>query len=80
MKIAIFGAGIAGLSAAILLRRQGHYVKVYERSAQMNDRGNAFLMHDEGLDLLRNLGNHEVFDRMGEPIQYFQMFSKKTKR
>ena len=78
MKIAIFGAGIAGLSAAILLKRQGHYVKVYERSAEMNDRGNAFLMHDEGLDLLRNLGNQEVFERMGEPIQYFQMFSQKN--
>jgi len=78
MKIAVFGAGIAGLSAAILLKRQGHYVKVYERSAQMNDRGNAFLMHDEGLDLLRNLGNQEVFERMGEPIQYFQMFSQKN--
>jgi 2-polyprenyl-6-methoxyphenol hydroxylase-like FAD-dependent oxidoreductase/predicted DsbA family dithiol-disulfide isomerase len=78
MKIAIFGAGIAGLSAAILLKRQGHSVKVYERSSEMNDRGNAFLMHDEGLDLLRNLGNQEVFELMGEPIQYFQMFSQKN--
>ena len=48
MRIVIFGAGIAGLSAAILLKRQGHTVQVFERSPKMNDRGNAFLMHDDG--------------------------------
>lgn len=78
MKVAIFGAGIAGLSAAILLKRQGHTVKVYERSPKMNDRGNAFLMHDDGLDLLASLGQASVFDPMGEPIQYFQLFSQKN--
>lgn len=78
MKVAIFGAGIAGLSAAILLKRQGHTVKVYERSPKMNDRGNAFLMHDDGLDLLASLGQASVFDLMGEPIQYFQLFSQKN--
>src|SRR6056300_855093 len=78
MKVAIFGAGIAGLSAAILLKRQGHTVKVYERSPKMNDRGNAFLMHDDGLDLLASLGQASVFHLMGEPIQYFQLFSQKN--
>lgn len=78
MRVAIFGAGIAGLSAAILLKRQGHTVQVYERSPKMNDRGNAFLMHDDGLDLLANLGDKRVFDSMGESIQYFQLFSQKN--
>lgn len=76
MKIAVFGAGIAGLSAAILLKKQGHTVQVFERSPKMNDRGNAFLMHDDGLDLLANLGQSSVFDSMGEPVQYFQLFSQ----
>lgn len=76
MKIAVFGAGIAGLSAAILLKKQGHTVQVFERSPKMNDRGNAFLMHDDGLDLLANLGKKKVFDQLGEPIQYFQLFAQ----
>lgn len=76
MKIAVFGAGIADLSAAILLKKQGHTVQVFERSPKMNDRGNAFLMHDDGLDLLANLGKKKVFDQLGEPIQYFQLFAQ----
>ena len=78
MKIVIFGAGIAGLSAAILLKRQGHSVTIYERSAQMNDRGNAFLMHDDGLDLLADIGKEVEFNQLGEEIQYFQLFSQKN--
>ena len=76
MKIAVFCAGIAGLSVAILLKKQGHTVQVFERSPKMNDRGNAFLMQDDGLDLLANLGQSGVFDSIGEPVQYFQLFSQ----
>ena len=78
MRVVIFGAGIAGLSAAILLKRQGHTVQVFERSPKMNDRGNAFLMHYDGLDLLANLGQSGDFDSMGEPVQYFQLFSQRN--
>ncbi|MAZ40135.1 MAG: hypothetical protein CMF49_08440 [Legionellales bacterium] len=31
MKIIIIGAGIGGLTSAILLKREGHEVVVYER-------------------------------------------------
>lgn len=75
MKIAIFGAGIAGLSVAILLKRKGLDVTVFERSNSMNDRGNAFLMHEEGMGLLKILGDHKIFEQLGESIHYFQLFS-----
>ena len=36
LSIGICGAGIGGLSAAIALRKAGHDVEVYERTAQFN--------------------------------------------
>jgi len=41
LRILIVGAGIAGLSAAISLRKAGHEVHVYERSAMNNEVGAA---------------------------------------
>jgi 2-polyprenyl-6-methoxyphenol hydroxylase-like FAD-dependent oxidoreductase/predicted DsbA family dithiol-disulfide isomerase len=78
MKVVIFGAGIAGLSAGIMLKKAGFQVTVYERAEGMNDRGNAFLMHEDGLDLLRDLGDNDQFHQMGEGIDYFQLYSQKN--
>ncbi|KAK0710064.1 FAD binding domain-containing protein [Lasiosphaeria miniovina] len=41
MDIAIVGAGITGLAAAISLRRSGHRVTIYERSSLANEVGAA---------------------------------------
>jgi salicylate hydroxylase len=41
MRVAISGAGIAGLSAAISLRRSGHRVSLYDRSTLNNEIGAA---------------------------------------
>ena len=41
LHVAIVGAGIAGLSAAISIRRAGHIVDIYERSAFANEVGAA---------------------------------------
>lgn len=38
MRAAVIGAGIGGLSAAALLRRQGHQVDVYEKEARVGGR------------------------------------------
>lgn len=41
LRIVIAGAGIAGLSAAIALRRAGHHVHIYERSSMKEEVGAA---------------------------------------
>lgn len=41
MNIIVVGAGIAGLTAAISLRRAGHRVTIYERSSMNNEVGAA---------------------------------------
>jgi salicylate hydroxylase len=41
MDVAIAGAGITGLTAAISLRRSGHRVTIYERSSHSNEIGAA---------------------------------------
>ncbi len=41
MNVAIAGAGISGLAAAISLRRSGHRVTIYERSSLNNEIGAA---------------------------------------
>lgn len=41
LHVIISGAGIAGLTAAVSLRRAGHIVDIYERSAMNNEIGAA---------------------------------------
>jgi len=44
MKIAIFGAGLAGLACAISLHSEGHDCQIYERSRQAHDAGMGFIL------------------------------------
>jgi salicylate hydroxylase len=56
MKIAVFGAGIAGLMTAITLRGRGHKCRVYERSRQAHDAGMGFILVPEGIARLESFG------------------------
>ena len=56
LDIVIVGAGIAGLSAAIALRRAGHKVSIYERSALDKEVSAALAIPPNAGRLLQALG------------------------
>lgn len=72
MKIVIIGGGIAGMSLGILLNNSGLDVIINERDEHVPAKGNAFLMHAEGLTILESLSNEKkVADLPGRLIDTF---------
>jgi len=55
-KIAIIGAGTAGLAAAIVLARQGHQISLFESVEQLAPVGAGLLLQPAGLAVFAHLG------------------------
>ncbi|WP_262774447.1 FAD-dependent oxidoreductase [Brevibacterium permense] len=62
MKIAVIGAGIAGLSAAVGLQKAGAEVTVFERAPDVRAGGSGLSIFANGLAALESLGLREAFD------------------
>ena len=56
LRIAIIGCGTAGPAAAVLLRRQGHDVVLFERAEECKAVGAGFLLQPSGMGVLKELG------------------------
>ena len=56
MNVLISGGGIAGLSAGILLSREGFKVTVFERSSELDDLGTGVQISPNGYKILQLLG------------------------
>lgn len=67
MKVAIMGAGLAGLSCAIMLERHGIYPTIYEKHSQVGDR---FINGEAFLSLLTRPIN-DVFQYFSDEYQLF---------
>lgn len=74
MKVVIIGGGLAGMAAGILLHRNQVDFKIYERSNGVSSRGNAFLMHADGLSILEELtGKDSPLDLPGKLVDTFDL-------
>ena len=67
MRITIAGAGIAGLTAALVLSRRGHRVEVLERSPTIDPVGAGIVLAPNALRILSALGVR--LEACGEPVK-----------
>lgn len=56
MKIAVVGAGLGGVAAAVGLHRAGHEVTLYERAPELREAGTAIVIPPNGVRALDALG------------------------
>lgn len=69
MKIAIAGAGVAGLAAALAFARQGAEIHVFERFAKPQPVGAGLLLQPTGQEALRDLGLLERVQGFGASVR-----------
>lgn len=63
LRIAVVGAGIAGLTAAIALQKHEHIdVHIYERTAELREIGATIALGPNGLRTLDRLGVQNALD------------------
>lgn len=61
LRVAVAGGSLGGLLAAILLRQDGHEVRVFERSAQgLGGRGAGLVPQREVFEVLRQIGAEDL--------------------
>ncbi|QSB15484.1 FAD-dependent monooxygenase [Natronosporangium hydrolyticum] len=71
MRVAIFGAGVAGLTAAAALHRRVNHCRVYERRHRGAAGGLGFIMSAQALADLQALGLPDTAARAGVPLREF---------
>ena len=70
-RVLIVGGGIAGLTAAIALHRQGFRVELVERSPGWHATGAAIQIHANGMRILHALGLGEAVEQAGAVVRHW---------
>ena len=66
--VEIVGAGLAGLTAAAVLARQGFSVCVHERSSELREIGAGIYLKQNSVQVLKSLGAYESLKESGERL------------
>ncbi|MFT3762219.1 MAG: NAD(P)/FAD-dependent oxidoreductase [Pseudoxanthomonas sp.] len=69
LDIAIIGYGTAGQAAVVLLERDGHRVRVFERAPEPGPVGAGFLLQPTGLQVLWRMGLLDAALAHGAPVR-----------
>ena len=69
MRVVICGAGIAGLTLAWCLERQGHEPLIVERAPRLRDDGYMLDFFGTGLDVAERLGLWPDLERLHDPVE-----------
>jgi len=77
MDISIIGGGIGGLCTAIALQRQGHSVKVFERSENLRPIGAGLALGANAIMALQEIGLAEEIIKEGKVLKYLSILDKK---
>lgn len=72
-RVAVIGAGVGGLCAAIALRRRGIEAVVYERAEMLGDVGAGLLVWANAVRVLKELGVADAVLRDGSVVQHGQV-------
>jgi 2-polyprenyl-6-methoxyphenol hydroxylase-like FAD-dependent oxidoreductase/predicted DsbA family dithiol-disulfide isomerase len=71
MKVVIIGGGIAGLTLGVFFRKKNIETVINERLVNMPKRGHAFLMHTDGLSILKELNTDSKSALPGKMVDAF---------
>lgn len=75
-RIAIVGAGVAGLSLAILATRRGFQVSVYERNSTVASMGAGVTLWSNAMYVLRKMGVDSEIERAGGAPDYMHQYDQ----
>lgn len=76
-RIAIVGAGVAGISLAILATKQGYKVSLYERNSNISSIGAGVTLWPNATFVLQQMGLEKEIKRIGGEPSFMRQFDHK---
>lgn len=75
----IIGAGIGGLTTALMLKQKGLNVNIFESSAEIKPVGAGIILANNAMQVLRKLGLQDEIEKAGNMISYMKITDPQLK-